>query len=385
MSNLSSQKIRSIQALRAIAVAMVTYSHAVVWVERLCSRETSSSLLYAFRSFSYLGNCGVDLFFVITGFLLLYLHFDDFGQCHASKKFILRRIIRIIPTYWLLNSIGFLLLFLIPSMFPHYQGVNFPWVLGCYFFFPWPQSTGESSPILAVAWTLNYEMHFYLLFAAALILRRKYGLTFLCTFLMTAVTIGVLLHPQHPWIQLLTRSIILEFVLGMLVFLLVSHFQPSKMIAWTLLCMSVASITLTAVYYPQSDMARVITWGVPSAVLLAAVIWLQFKCAGNLGSLLVVIGDASYSIYLLQVFSLPGLAYLFYELHLINLLPIGIMSILLWVVSCGAGVIFWRLVERPVFNGLKSLLGSSEVVSTSYEPTVLEQSIHFPIGRDNFV
>jgi len=384
VSNLSSQKIRSIQVLRAIAVAMVTYSHAFVWVERLRLHEPFSSLLYAFRSFSYLGNCGADLFFVITGFLMFYLHFDDFGQFHASKKFIIRRIIRIVPIYWLLNSIGFLLLFLIPSLFPHYQGVNLPWVLGCYFFFPWPQSTGAISPILAVAWTLNYEIHFYLLFAVALILKRKYGITLIFTFIMTAVTMGVLLEPKHPWIQLLTRSILLEFVFGILIFLLVSYFHPSKITAWILLCVSVTSIGLTGVYYPQSDTARVITWGLPSAMLLTAVIWLQFKCLGHFGSLLVTLGDASYSIYLLQVFSLPGLAYLFYELHLINLLPIGVMSILLWLVSCGAGVIFWRLVERPIFNGLKSLLGSSEV-STSYESTVLEQSIHFPIGRDNFV
>jgi peptidoglycan/LPS O-acetylase OafA/YrhL len=171
-----------------------------------------------------------------------------------------------------------------------------------------------------------------------------------------SVAIGLVASPAHPWLALLTSPLLCEFLLGMLVALMASAVRPKPAISFAAIVLSIAVIVGSGWFFPHGDAIRVVVWGIPSAVLLAAVLWLQVECRGRIGRLLVTLGDASYSIYLLQVFALPGASFALRAIKAEQYLGVDAMIVIVWLVSCASGYIFWRLAERPITQFLQSRL-----------------------------
>ena len=155
------ERLASIQILRAAAAMGVVFAHLT---ESYRAVFNAKDAVWDF----YYGNFGVDLFFVISGFVMVYASEALFGQPGASRKFVIRRLIRIVPLYWIATSYALWGLL-------NVTGLNLPaatWksIFGSYFFLPFPFPTG--GPLLIVGWTLNYEMFFYLIFAIAVFFDR---------------------------------------------------------------------------------------------------------------------------------------------------------------------------------------------------------------------
>ncbi len=154
-------QIASIQILRALAALMVVFSHV-----QADSFDTANRAGQHFAGFHMLPlNAGVDLFFVISGFIMVYASRRLFGTPRAGAQFMARRIARIVPLYWLATSLALILL--------GYEAARgkgaFPgvWeILASFGFIPFarPQD-GLVQPVTGVGWTLNYEMFFYAVFA----------------------------------------------------------------------------------------------------------------------------------------------------------------------------------------------------------------------------
>src|SRR6185369_12061084 len=140
------QKIDGLQVLRAIAACAVVWSHAYSRAHRIWPQN--SSILDGVYGLDSFGNFGVDLFFVLSGFLMAHLHANQMGANGAAINFIVRRIIRIVPIYWLLSSFGLLLLVAEPNLFSYHKGYEAGWVIGCFLFIPWPMYDGFNSPII---------------------------------------------------------------------------------------------------------------------------------------------------------------------------------------------------------------------------------------------
>ena len=102
---------------------------------------------------------GVDLFFVISGFIMVYSSEDLFGARGAWRTFLTRRLVRIVPLYWLTTAITIPLMSLT---------VDWQSLLGSYFFIPYRAPSNAIVPLHGVGWTLNLEMFFYVIFAAAI-------------------------------------------------------------------------------------------------------------------------------------------------------------------------------------------------------------------------
>jgi len=137
------------QILRFIAAAAVLTKHSIVLF------LPGSALL----TIPWSG--GVDLFFVISGFIMAWLTRDWFGRPGASGQFLLRRAIRIIPPYWFFTSLMVATLLIAPDAPRHTRFAIGP-AIASYAFFPWPRpSDGGVWPLLAQGWTLNYEAFFY--------------------------------------------------------------------------------------------------------------------------------------------------------------------------------------------------------------------------------
>lgn len=85
-------RLSAILALRAFAASAVVVYHSVEATLRNVTAETTPPLL---KEVAWLGNFGVDVFFVISGFIMIHAHFDDFGTEGASWRFLIRRFVRI--------------------------------------------------------------------------------------------------------------------------------------------------------------------------------------------------------------------------------------------------------------------------------------------------
>jgi peptidoglycan/LPS O-acetylase OafA/YrhL len=154
------RKLNSIQYLRAIAAVSVVAGHLFEMVAQL-----SGSLHYNFANPELPTGAGVDLFFVISGFIMVFASRKLFGTAGGARLFVTRRLIWIAPLYWAISTIMVVLAILGSRT----QLITAPSVIASYLFFPYDTiggGDGYAYPILDLGWTLNYEMMFYALFAA---------------------------------------------------------------------------------------------------------------------------------------------------------------------------------------------------------------------------
>jgi exopolysaccharide production protein ExoZ len=197
-------KLHCLQALRAIAAWLVVTDHALLEISRNDPRNWVTHVAWA------MGSTGVYVFFVISGFIMVHTSWDSFGGRAVAASFIRRRVIRIVPLYWLATvaALGF-------HQVSGTHGASAGWseLIHSLLFIPYADNDGTWAPILPQGWTLNYEMMFYVVFALGLTLPRYIALavvgTTLCAFSVLA--------PFCPskTLAYLASPIVLWFLLGM--------------------------------------------------------------------------------------------------------------------------------------------------------------------------
>jgi peptidoglycan/LPS O-acetylase OafA/YrhL len=160
-------KIHSLQALRAIAALLVVTDHALLDIAQGTQVGALTRIAWG------LGTAGVFIFFVISGFIMVHISWSDFGKPGAAKNFMRRRIIRIVPLYWL-ATVAALAFHRVALT----NGVHAGWteLALSLLFIPSHDETGAYRLILSQGWTLSYEMIFYVLVAASLTVSRLPGL-----------------------------------------------------------------------------------------------------------------------------------------------------------------------------------------------------------------
>ena len=184
------RQILSVQMLRALAALMVVVGHvqaqAIYDAARFGGSFTPSHILP--------WGAGVDLFFVISGFIMVVSSEKLFAAPHAPVTFITRRLARIIPLYWAFST-----LYLLTKASFGAAGANpfptWPDIIASYAF--WPADTfgdGFPRPFYTLGWTLNYEMFFYALFAVFLVFPRGKAVSFVAAVLAVGVALGLLFH-----------------------------------------------------------------------------------------------------------------------------------------------------------------------------------------------
>ncbi len=131
-----------------------------------------------------LGGMGVATFFVISGFIMVYTTRDKFGRSGAGLEFIKKRIIRIVPLYYITTILVVILTALVnkTSILPSPAEL-----VSSIAFVPYKNPTGEVVPLYALGWTLEYEMFFYVIFAAAMRFRLVVGLPIIIIALLSLV------------------------------------------------------------------------------------------------------------------------------------------------------------------------------------------------------
>ncbi|MBS0124924.1 acyltransferase family protein [Thetidibacter halocola] len=350
--------IDDIQILRAVAALAVLFFHA----ERELSAGGSDALAPLFVGLAWLGQAGVDIFFVISGFIMYFVHRGDFGRPGMMGRFLLRRLVRIVPTYWLLTTLTVAGLVLLPGLF-NSRSVDWTWIGASYLFIPWQSPAGDISPPVGPGWTLNFEMYFYVIFGAVLLVPRRVALPVMTVFMVGSVMLGLILKPGLPILAMMSGALLIEFLCGIwIAWAFTRGMTVGGAARIALVAAGLAVLCVSPVFYSNGDLAtwwRLPFFGLPAAALVAATILRPgLQGAERAGSpvsrLFVALGDSSYALYLSHIFTLRiidlVLARLFPQL------PLALDFVLLVVAAVVVGHLFFLWVERPLYRFLKQRL-----------------------------
>ena len=320
----------SIQYLRGIASVFVLTQHAI--------HKSESKYGIGSNAFS-IGESGVDLFFIISGFIIAYTsnkHFD-------LGKFIYSRITRIIPMYWLVTSAALLALAVIPEAVNSSGGK--PAILESYLLLP-----SADSYLIKNGWTLSYEMYFYFIFALTLLTTNdnSYNTTLFSILLLSALGLAI---QGNLYFEYATNYILLEFVFGIIIFKYYEKIPKSA-------CYALISTGITAlliVNIMQIELKRTIAYGVPWSILVMGLVSLDsksnWKASNKFTYALKLLGDSSYSLYLVHPFTLVASFYacsFFLSSTYFN--QITLISI---AISLIVGHLSFEYVEKPILARLK--------------------------------
>ena len=334
-----------IQALRGIAACMVVLFH----VTALWSIAATGGPDLAW----WPGRSGVDIFFVISGFVMATTAIGKGEGLHAAGKFLERRLLRFVPLYWIATS---LLLYKINILGPRdhtlpHDHVGWATALTSYLLIPHFSGANNSHPILEVGWTLSFELFFYLCFALALWLRRAVA-PFLTVLLSAIVILGLFHRPSWPAIADLASPLLLEFLAGV-------WFGRAYQLRKTISPVATATlggigILAFCVGSPLPSTAKLIYALAFAAVCIVyAAIFLEHRIGPRLPRWLLLLGDSSYSLYLSH---LPVLGISIYLLKRARIIVAGrtrfldeaITCVFALLVSIAVGLATYYLLERPI-------------------------------------
>ncbi|MFV0281733.1 MAG: acyltransferase family protein, partial [Rhodoblastus sp.] len=187
------QHLLSIQALRALAAAMVVFHHAQNDAARIAAEngaDFSRVLILPWAA-------GVDLFFVVSGFVMVLSAEKLFAAPGGASQFLRRRIARIMPLYWLATAI-FALAALRGAAAGKQLAPSLSEILASFAFLPWPRGLdGAPRPVHSLGWTLEYEMFFYCVFACFVWLPRLRAVAGIAAFLGALAIANAVLAPQN--------------------------------------------------------------------------------------------------------------------------------------------------------------------------------------------
>jgi exopolysaccharide production protein ExoZ len=329
--------VQALRAVAAIAVAMVHFSDIRYQLDGVNAQWLP---LYPLAS-------GVDLFFVISGFIMVYSSERLFAAPGGSWTFTTRRIARIVPLYWLVTLIA------IPVM---QRPATAATVAKSLLFIPYPDGVSTFVPLLGVGWTLNFEMLFYALFAVAVAWPRRTAVPALGIVLAGAVLTSALVPSLPLLLRYWSDPIVLEFVFGMTIAVLYRRKISLPIAArCCLLALAAVAVWFSAPVMPPSGY-RALLWGCPAAAMVAgAVLGTPMRNTGQFAELLRLTGDSSYSIYLIH--PLVGAAVLLSWHYSHFLFSSAVVCALGMAGSIGTAIFVFLLFERPTTVALRHLLG----------------------------
>jgi exopolysaccharide production protein ExoZ len=345
------ESLLSLQVLRALAALGVTLDHIVGY-----EFTRQYGLPDALPRFS-IGAAGVDLFFVISGFVMVYSSERFYRRPRAPQEFFLRRLARIVPLYWTTTSI--ILVYLL-IQYRDLARANFTLesVAASYLFIPWPQIDGYMAPVHGVGWTLNYEMFFYACFCFALLFSRRTGVVLLSVALLAFVGVNRLWPMPLP-VGYWAAPVILEFVFGMLIALgLRAGLRAPSPLAAGIVVLGILALAATH-HWGMGNLSRVVAWGVPCAAIVGALALAESTAKpGPVWRTLSLLGDASYSLYLLHPLAITLPRRLFP--HFVNpATSPWLYAALLVAMAVTAAVFCHLLFERPITRLLQRRIASA--------------------------
>ncbi|KAA3662373.1 MAG: acyltransferase [Chloroflexi bacterium] len=323
-----------IQALRFLAALMVVVTHSTFYAsERL---GTGGSTWTS-------GAKGVDIFFVISGFIMVISARNLIGSANDWKIFLQKRLIRVVPLYWIATTFKVVTLLFLANLVLHAE-LDWWVIFKSYFFVPSKNIDGEISTFLGVGWTLVFEMFFYIVFTLSLALRKNIY-QFVGGVLIFFTLLSFIRGDDYSAWWFLMDQMVLEFYFGMLIgyFTLKGKKIPKNA--------AIISFFFSLYYLLFSDnllnLPQILQNGIPATILVWSTISLEANIKGRLPRFVLFFGTASYSLYLFHPLVAPLAPVILNKLS-IGSFPISIFFSITIAMIVSAFVYLW--IEKPLTN-----------------------------------
>ncbi len=333
-------QLSSLQLVRAIAAIMVVVFHINIFIlpARLYDGDN------AFR-FLNIGYSGVEFFFALSGFIMVYIHQKDFNHAERLHNFMKKRVIRLVPLYWLILGALVIASALVPTIGPE-QKPDFLELTQNFLLAP-----SEKTMLLEVAWTLRHEVLFYAVFGL-LIYSAQIGRTVMTFWFVGCAT--ALLFADMPFpASFLFSAYNLIFLAGMLAAKFWNQLSPKAAVT----CVAGGLVFFIAIVagelyrvLPIAENWRTVGLGVGAATTIAGLVAMESHGMFKSPRVLSLVGDSSYALYLIHLPVLTATAPIIAKLGLNQLLPPQIMVVLLAIGCVVAGLITHFIIEKPLMR-----------------------------------
>jgi exopolysaccharide production protein ExoZ len=338
------KSLYGLQILRGIAAVSVLIHHLL---------EESNQLVSISDAFTRFAAVGVDIFFVLSGFLMLYTTASSFSNAGAWSAFIQRRVVRIVPLYWLC-TLAIVLAHLTGRFYLH-QIVTPTSTLRSLLF------SEYAHPVVYVGWTLNYEMYFYGVFALCLFAINSVRLAIPFIGCIMLLNIAFLSHwfPTDAG-RFFANPIAIEFLMGMAVAAFYGTFRFSKYSRILIALVAVVCIYLASALLISTGTGgletniRWLAWGVPAVLLILAVLPMA-RPTSRIGRWLLFLGDISYSLYLTHAIVMSTFAAILKRGHFQGS-AVWMLISFVFLFSLVLAAFVHRYIDRPLHTCLDNKL-----------------------------
>lgn len=354
------RNLNLIQLLRGVASLLVVFYHATSNSNNILKED------FIFNFFS-LGASGVDVFFVLSGFIITYTSIKGASQPGKLLPFLRRRAVRIFPTYWIIATFFLGLQILLPSFYKTHYDFNFGNITSTYLLFP------GHLMVNSVSWTLSYELFFYLMFTLIFLLpNKKWAFMIFMIYalvLMTLPVAGYSFENGKGWINFICFPMNVEFFMGVLAALII----PKIPVGFSLPLIFTGSFMFIAsgIFYDQeyqflaNSFNRVLLFGIPSFIIIIGLVKYELTHRVTMHKVFLSLGEASYSIYLLHLPVIVAFTKIILLFNINSNMVIQLLLILLIVAICFISILFYKFIEKPVIRKLNKTLNKKNLFGTS--------------------
>lgn len=332
--------LEGVQALRGIAALLVVLVH-------YGTAAVAKGFGWSGLDRIEMGHAGVDIFFVVSGFIMEYTA----GGNADRRGFLLRRALRILPLYWTLTLIAYALIVLAPGFLARAAGPDH-FVLSMLLL-PGLSPNGNGWYVIGMAWSLSYELWFYIVFAALMPFSARIRLISLATVFAGTIVLGLVLDPASPIARIACDAIAIEFLAGVAVAMRYrGGLRWPRSLAIAIAVVSAVALIARFDAYAADGFPRLALWGLPAMGIVFAVVLGEWHAAGSAGRILAWLGDRSYSLYLSHFFAIAAFGHLYARASVP--LPAALCAVVCLGMALGLAEICYRTIEVPARRVLAS-------------------------------
>jgi len=343
------KQLQSIQLFRGIAAILVLLHHVTGFY--------STTIGYNYLGGIFLpGWSGVDFFFCLSGFIIYYISHEDIGDPSRVVQFSISRITRIYPIVWIVTMSLIPIYFLFPQFGIGYERDPVV-ILKSLLLLP-----QMNNPILGVAWTLSYEILFYTIFGLFIYFGKRLVAPFIITWLVVILLkFCNILTFDNYLLKFFFSGHNLEFLLGCISAHIVvnNHIQKQGIFIIIGLMGFVISWILTINgLLTKSSAFSILGYGISSTFLIVGSSSFELSRKLCAPKQLIILGDASYSIYLIHAPLISLMFKIFVSVHVMDYLGYFFTATVTWILALLLGCLFHYRIEKPLQIYLRKRLSN---------------------------